>query len=94
MTQKYRAAPKNDLIWHDLDSMMLLYHRPSGITHMLADPAPAIIEVMDNALLTAAEIATRLTALFDLETGVDAEEIVIARLGELRTLGLISRVSG
>jgi len=94
MTQKYRAAPKDDLIWHDLDSMMLLYHRPSGITHMLADPAPAIIEVMDNAPLTATEIAARLTALFDLETGVDAEEIVIARLDELRTLGLVSRVSG
>ena len=94
MTQKYRAAPKDDLIWHDLDSMMLLYHRPSGITHMLADPAPAIIEVMDNAPLTAGEIAARLTALFDLETGVDAEDIVIARLDELRTLGLVSRVSG
>ena len=94
MTQKYRAAPKDDLIWHDLDSMMLLYHRPSGITHMLADPVPAIIDVMDNAPLTAAEIAARLTALFDLETGVDAEDIVIARLDELRTLGLVSRVSG
>ncbi|CAO1653169.1 HPr-rel-A system PqqD family peptide chaperone [Parasphingorhabdus sp. NYA22] len=94
MTQKYRAAPKDDLIWHDLDSMMLLYHRPSGITHMLADPAPAIIEVMDDAPLTAGEIAARLTALFDLETSVDAEDIVIARLDELRTLGLVSRVSG
>ena len=94
MTQKYRAAPKDDLIWHDLDSMMLLYHRPSGITHMLADPAPAIIEVMDDAPLTAGEIAARLAALFDLETGVDAEDIVIARLDELRTLGLVSRVSG
>ena len=94
MTQKYRAAPKDDLIWHDLDSMMLLYHRPSGITHMLADPVPAIIDVMDNAPLTAAEIAARLKALFDLETGVDAEDIVIARLDELRTLGLVSRVSG
>ena len=94
MTQKYRAAPKDELIWHDLDSMMLLYHRPSGITHMLADPAPAIIEVMDDAPLTAGEITARLTALFDLETGVDAEDIVIARLDELRTLGLVSRVSG
>lgn len=93
MTQKYRAAPKEDLIWHDLDSMMLLFHRPSGITHMLADPAPAIIEVMENAPLTAAEIASRLTALFDIEAGVDAEEIVIARLEELSALGLVSRAS-
>ena len=49
MSQKYRAPPKDDLVWHDLDSMTLLYHRPSGITHLLADPAPAIIEVMGNA---------------------------------------------
>jgi len=94
MTQQYRVAPTDDLIWHDLGSMTLLYHKPSGITHMLADPAPAIIEVMGDAPLTAAEIAARLKALFDLETGVDAEDIVIARLDELRTLGLVSRVSG
>ena len=81
-------------VWHDLDSMTLLYHRPSGITHLLADPAPAIIEVMGKAEVTAAEIAFRLTALFDVDTGVDAEDIVIARLEELSALGLVSRVSG
>lgn len=94
MTQKYRAPAKDDLVWHDLDSMTLLYHRPSGITHMLADPAPAIIEVMGQSEVTAAEIASRLTALFDVDTGVDAEDIVIARLEELSALGLVSRVSG
>lgn len=94
MTQKYRAAPKDDLIWHDLDSMMLLFHRPSGITHMLADPAPAIIEVMEGAPATAAEIASRLTVLFDIEAGTDAEDIILARLEELSALGLVSRVSG
>lgn len=94
MTQKYRAAPKDDLIWHDLDSMMLLFHRPSGITHMLADPAPAIIEVMEDAPVTAAEIASRLTAVFEIEAGAHAEDIVLARLKELSALGLVSRVSG
>lgn len=93
MSQKYRAAPKDELIWHDLDSMMLLFHRPSGITHMLADPVPAIIEVMEDAALTAAEIALRLAALFDIESGAEAENIVIARLEELSALGLVSRAS-
>ncbi|MBQ0772582.1 MAG: HPr-rel-A system PqqD family peptide chaperone [Sphingomonadales bacterium] len=94
MTQKYRAAPKADLIWHGLDSMTLLFHRPSGITHMLADPAPAILEVMQDADLTATEIASRLTASYDVDSDVDAENIVVARLEELSGLGLIARVSG
>lgn len=94
MTQKYRAAAKDDLIWHGLDSMTLLFHRPSGITHMLADPAPAILEVMEEHLLTAAEIVSRLTATFDVESDIDAKDIVLARLEELSGLGLVSRVPG
>ncbi|MEJ6595500.1 HPr-rel-A system PqqD family peptide chaperone [Parasphingorhabdus sp.] len=94
MIQKYRAAPKDDLIWHGLDSMMLLFHRPSGIAHILADPAPAIMEVMEDAPLAAAEIASRLTVLFDVEAGADLEDIIFARLEELSALGLLTRVSG
>lgn len=94
MTQKYRAAAKDDLIWHGLDSMTLLFHRSSGITHMLADPAPAILEVMEEASLTTAEIASRLTATFDIESNIDAEDIILARLEELSGLGLVSRVPG
>ena len=86
MTPKYRAGPKDDLIWHGLDSMTLLFHRPSGITHMLADPAPALLEVMDSALLTAAEIITRLKARFDVESGADTNDIISARLEELAAL--------
>lgn len=94
MTQKYRAAAKDDLIWHGLDSMTLLFHRPSGITHMLADPAPAILEVMEDVPLTAAEISSRLLAKFDVEADLDADQIVLARLEELSGLGLIARVPG
>ena len=94
MTPKYRAGPKDDLIWHGLDSMTLLFHRPSGITHMLADPAPALLEVMDTGLLTAAEIATRLKARFDAESGADTDDIIRARLEELAALGLIAREAG
>ncbi len=93
MTDKYRAAAKDDLIWYGLDSMTLLFHRPSGITHMLADPVPAIFEVMGNIPLTVPEIASGLDALFDIDADVDAEDIVLARLEELFALGLVSRVS-
>ncbi|MEO9634947.1 MAG: HPr-rel-A system PqqD family peptide chaperone [Parasphingorhabdus sp.] len=94
MTPKYRAAAKDDLIWHGLDSMMLLFHRPSGITHMLADPAPAILEAMEDAVLTAPEIADKMHSMFDIESDADSENIILARLEELSALGLVSRVSG
>lgn len=94
MKPTYRAAPREDLIWHDLDSMTLLYHRPSGITHMLADPAPAIIDIMDGTALAVTEIATRLSAMFDIEAGVATEDIILARLDELAALGLVTRVPG
>jgi PqqD family protein of HPr-rel-A system len=93
MTQKYRAAAQDDLIWHDLDSMTLLYHRTSGITHMLADPAPAIMEVMEGLSLTAADVSLRLEAQFDVDSSIDFEDIVLARLEELSSLGLVARVS-
>tara|TARA_R110002074_G_scaffold37012_4_gene100708 strand:+ start:759 stop:1043 length:285 start_codon:yes stop_codon:yes gene_type:complete len=92
MIQKYRAAPPDDLIWHALDSMTLLFHRPSGITHMLADPAPAILEIMADATLSADEIASRLAAEFDIDSGGDTENIVHARLAELSGLGLVERI--
>lgn len=94
MTPKYRAAVSDDLIWHDLDSMTLLFHRTSGITHMLADPAPAILEAMEGMSLTAAEIAARLSEKFDIEAEIEAEDIVLARLQELAELGLVTRVAG
>jgi len=94
MTIKYRPAPEQDLIWHPLDSMTLLFHRPSGITHMLAEPAPAILQVMADAPLSAAEIAVRLTSAFDIDPDLETETIVQARLAELFDLGLVDRVPG
>ncbi|WP_417610332.1 HPr-rel-A system PqqD family peptide chaperone [Parasphingorhabdus sp.] len=93
MSLKFQAAPKDELVWHGLDSMTLLFHRPSGITHMLAEPAPAILEVMDNDWLTAAAIAQRLSRQFEIEPGANAENVVSARLNELFDLGLVARVS-
>ena len=94
MTQKYRAASKDELVWHALDSMTLLFQRPSGITHMLADPAPAILEVMGDSSFSAPEIAARLVAAFDIASDDNIENIIHARLAELFDLGLVARVPG
>lgn len=92
MSQLYRAAAPDGLIQHPLDSMTLIFQRSSGITHMVADPVPAIIEVMAEDILTADDVAQRLSASYDLEDTADAADIVLARLVELCSLGLVEKV--
>jgi PqqD family protein of HPr-rel-A system len=91
MHEKYRLASSDALIHHDLDSMSLIFDRRSGITHMIADPVTAIIEVMGDAAASVAAIAEMLSSRFDVEQEVDVAEIVLARLEELRDLGLVQR---
>ncbi len=92
MSQRYRALKSDQLISHKLDSMTVLYQMASGVTHMIADPVPAILGVMSDDAMSANEIAVRLSEDFDLETDADVTEIVLARLDELQQLGLVERV--
>ncbi|VAV97973.1 hypothetical protein MNBD_ALPHA04-406 [hydrothermal vent metagenome] len=92
MPKRYRALKTDELISHELDSMTLIYQKASGITHMVADPVPAILSVMGGNAVTVDDIAAKLSKDFELETGVDVTEIVLARLEELQHLGLVERV--
>lgn len=92
MSQLYRASAPDGLIQHQLDSMTLIFQKPSGITHIVADPVPAILDVMAQDVLDAETIAQRLSNNFDLENTGDAVEIVLARLVELCALGLVDQV--
>jgi PqqD family protein of HPr-rel-A system len=89
----YRAEKAQDIIVRPLDVMTLIYQRRSGITHIVADPVPQILEVMDADTVTAAQTAERLTAEFELGSGADDIVAVIAdRLEELAALGLVEVV--
>ncbi len=92
MSQLYRAAASEGLIQHPLDSMTLVFQKSSGITHIVADPVPAILAVMGEDALTALDIANRLSDSYDLEDSGDTAEIVLARLVELCSLGLVDKV--
>lgn len=92
MSQLYRTAASDGIIQHPLDSMTLIFQKSSGITHMVADPVPAILEVMADDALTASDVAQRLSVSYDLEDSPDAADIVLARLAELCTLGLVEQV--
>jgi len=74
-----------------LDGFTLLYHRPSGQTHMLAEPAPEILAALAQGDADPAEILRRLTRDHGLDSDGDAETVIAARMAELAELGLISR---
>jgi PqqD family protein of HPr-rel-A system len=79
------------LIIAPLDAMTVIYHRRSGITHIVVDPVPQILASMDAAPATAADIVQRLAALFDVDD-IEVEDIIAARLEEMAELGIVERV--
>jgi PqqD family protein of HPr-rel-A system len=71
-----------------LDSFIAVYHRCSGLTHLLTAPAPEILATLGESGLTRAALGERLAADFDL---LDLDEAALAeRLDELVTCGLVS----
>lgn len=85
MTQKRFAAPSPDLlITRPLDGLVALYHRPSGQTHVVASPAPEIIEALQaHGPIT----VPALLAALGLSEGGD---VLAARLSELVAVGLVA----
>ncbi|MDB5719093.1 MAG: PqqD rel PqqD family protein HPr-rel-A system [Sphingomonas bacterium] len=72
--------------------MTILFHRPSGATHIVASPVPELLDALRAGPATAAEIVARLAADHDI-TGEDAlEDIAAARLTELEAAGLVWRL--
>ncbi len=84
----YRAAPLPSLLFEPLDDLTAVFHRASGITHLLASPAPEILQAL-QAPATRAELLTRLSTAFDL---AEADAAALdARLEELVAAGLVER---
>lgn len=86
----YRAAAPETLRIVPLDALTLIYHRASGITHIVDAPVPEILETLATEPITAADLLTRLAETFDL---VDADPAALAvRLDELAAVGLVERL--
>lgn len=85
--RRYRAAAAEDLRIVPLDEFTLIFHRPSGLTHLVTAPAPEILETLGRGGLSREVLLTRLCERFDL--GDATLEALDARLGELVAIGLV-----
>jgi len=87
---RYRAAPAATLRIEPLDSLTLIYHRASGITHVVDSPVPELLEVLSGQALTLDETLAALTRAHDL---VDPDAAALAaRLAELADAGLVEQL--
>ena len=85
--RRYSAATADALLIAPLDAFTAVYHRRSGITHLLTEPAPQILAVLAGTPLSLDVLLERLGAEYDL---TDASRAALsARLDELVVAGLV-----
>lgn len=97
MTDSYKIRDAGNLLLQHLDYMALLYDRRSGITHIIAQPAPQIIEALGHNILQPAQIEKILNKEYDIQSfeddNIDSfEDIIIARLDEFVDLGIAEKI--
>lgn len=89
MAITYRAAPSDSLVVVPIDLLTAIYHRGSGQTHLMASPAPEILQALADVPLDAGALLAKLRADYDL---IDADAAALtARLDELVETGLVER---
>jgi PqqD family protein of HPr-rel-A system len=88
-TVLYRMARAESLSIVHLDSFSAVYHRASGITHLITAPAPEILATLGEAGMTRAALLDRLAR--DYALGDADMDVLRERLDELVATGLVSR---
>ncbi len=83
----FHGPPKDGLLVAPLDEFTAVYHRASGITHLLTEPAPQILAVLGEGALSLDALLDRLGRDYDLTDGT--REALAARLDELIESGLV-----
>ncbi|RZM37359.1 MAG: HPr-rel-A system PqqD family peptide chaperone [Sphingomonas sp.] len=73
-----------------LDAFTAVYHRASGITHLLTEPAPQILAILEQAAVSLDTLLGRLGQDYELTDGTPAA--LAARLEELVEAGLVERL--
>ena len=85
----------DDIGLEPLGLITACYHRPSGRTHLLTEPAPEILTVLADNRMTRGALLARLRDSFDLESDAGQVDAALAvRLDELVATGLVTHVRG
>ena len=85
---RFRAPPQDALIAVPLDAFTAVFHRPSGITHLLTTPAPEILAALVDQSLSIDGLLIALTQDYAV---MDADRAALsARMDELVAAGLVS----
>lgn len=90
---RYQAEAADQRLIEPLDQMTLIYQRRSGITHIVTEPVPQMLEAIGEDELSADAVLARLAAEFELQSDDEALHAIAARLEELADLGLVERVA-
>jgi PqqD family protein of HPr-rel-A system len=83
----YRADPPELLRIVPLDSLTAIYHRASGQTHIVAEPAPELLSALCEGVCDVSALALRL----GLEDTAETRALLSERLNELVATGLVMR---
>ena len=86
MAPHYRAPVADALRVVDLGDIVAIFHRRSGMTHLVASPAPEILAMLSGEGMTLDALADALAADYDM--GADREALA-ARVNELVEAGLV-----
>lgn len=72
------------------DGLVLIFHRPSATTHIVASPVPELLAALAEGPADASALLARLAATHDI---ADSDSgALAARLDELAEAGLVARV--
>lgn len=89
MTPRYRAEPAEHLVRRDLGDVSILFHRPSGQTHIVASPVPEMLEALGAQPLDADGLHAALGIRYDLGPVDEARAELARHLFDLEALGLV-----
>ena len=87
---RFRAAPATTLKMVELDGITALFHRRSGQTHLIAEPAPELIALLQAEPVTRDQLWQRLGERFAL--AADERAALDERLSELVEAGLVEQL--
>ncbi len=91
---RYRAAARDAYVVRPVDDLTLVYHRPSGMTHVVSPAVVAILDLLHERTLGVGDVCAALAENHDLDgEGDEIGRVVGARLEEMAAMDIIDRTA-